>query len=187
MTLTLNWVLAEGIAAEGEANIRDGSRSTIMKLDNKFLAIIIFTLCSCSSVSQNMSPEQLEVWRLEEQRMKYVSARDIESFRGMYHKDFIGWPNRVTSPIGQTDLGGGILDAIAKGLKPSKVELRREAVRIFGDVAMVHLAMKRNLVSTSDETHREGDWIKITHTWKREGNTWKIIGGMSAPLDIRSH
>ncbi len=39
------------------------------------------------------------------------------------------WPNRVTSPVGHSDVGGGILAAIAEGRKPAHVKLRKRKSR----------------------------------------------------------
>lgn len=79
-------------------------------------------------------------------------------------------------------MGGGILEAIAEGRKLPHVKLRRETVQIFGNVAIVHFAVERTWVNASDETRGGGEWTKVTHTWMRVGDIWKIIGGMAAPL-----
>ncbi|MHA2032899.1 MAG: nuclear transport factor 2 family protein [Candidatus Kariarchaeaceae archaeon] len=130
-----------------------------------------------------MSPEQLEVWRLEELRVEYIKARDVENFRAMYHQDFIGWPSRVTSPVEHSDLGYRIIEAIEKGRELPQIRLRREAVQIFDNIAIVHYASSRSYLSESDDDTIGDKWMKVTHTWMRVGVTWKIIGGMAAPLN----
>jgi hypothetical protein len=47
---------------------------------------------------------------------------------------------------------------------------------------MVHFAVARTWMSASGETRGGDEWTKVTHTWMRVGDTWKIMGGMSAPL-----
>ena len=130
--------------------------------------------------------EQHEVWRLEEIRAEYVNARDVENFRAMYHEDFIGWPSRVKAPVGQSELGYKIIEAIKEEREIPPVRLRREAIQIFGDVAIVHYSSSRSAISESDGGTDSGKWMKITHTWMRVGDTWKIIGGMAAPLSNES-
>jgi hypothetical protein len=44
--------------------------------------------------------------RLEELRLECANARNGENSRAMYHPDFMGWPGRVTAPIGQSEVGG---------------------------------------------------------------------------------
>ena len=48
--------------------------------------IILITSISYSQFSQELSPEQHEVWLLEEVRAEYVNSRDVENFRAMYHE-----------------------------------------------------------------------------------------------------
>jgi len=80
------------------------------------------------------------------------------------------------------DLGVRIIEAIGDGRMLPKVKLRRETVQIFGNVAIVHFASARSMISSSGKDTIGGEWMKITHTWMRAGETWEIIGGMAAPL-----
>ena len=113
-----------------------------MKMNFILSIMIIITSNSFSLFSQDMSPEQLEVWLLEEVRVEYIIARDVENFRAMYHSDFIGWPSRVTSPVGHSELGHNILKAIEEGREIPQVRIRRKAVQIFNNkqlCTMLHL------------------------------------------------
>ena len=49
-------------------------------------------------------------------------------------------------------------------------ELDRAGIRVFGDVAITHYFV------TIRETD-EGEAIRITHTWIRDGADWRILGG----------
>jgi ketosteroid isomerase-like protein len=153
-----------------------------MKLINIFSIIVFLTSVSYSLFGHEMSSTQQEVWRLEELRIAYISARDVQNFRAMYHQNFVGWPSRVPAPVGHSDIGGRILEAIEEERELPLIKLRREAIQIFGDVAIVHYAVSRTLNSESGEAGGGGEWMKVTHTWMRVGETWKIIGGMAAPL-----
>ena len=154
-----------------------------MKMNSILSIMFLITSNSFSLFSQEMSPEQLEDWHLEEKRIECIKSRDVENFREMYHKDFIGWPSRVTSPVGHSELGYKILKAIEEGRELPQVRLRREAVKIFDDIAIVHYASSRSLISESEDGTDSSKWMKVTHTWMRMGDTWKIIGGMAAPLN----
>lgn len=148
-----------------------------MKWFSVFTISVILTLVSFSLFGQEMSPEQLEVWRLEESRAKHMTTRDISGVLAMYHQDFVGWSIRGTAPAKKADIRIWLQKAIDEGREVTNAMLRREAVEIFGDVAIVHFASSRSA---------RGEWIKVTHTWMRVGGVWKIIGGMSAPLTIKA-
>ena len=144
-----------------------------MKWISVFTITVILSLVSFPLFGQEMSAEQLEVWRLEESRAKYMTARDVVNVLAMYHQDFVGWSSRGTSPVRKADIGSWLQKAIEEGREVSHAKLRREAVEIFGDVAIVHFASSRG---------PSVKWTKVTHTWIRVADSWKIIGGMSAPL-----
>ena len=146
-----------------------------MKWFSVFTITVILTLASFALFGQEMSPEQLEVWHLEESRAKYMTTRDIENVLAMYHQDFVGWSSQGASPSRKADIESWLQKAIEEGRTVSHAKLRREAVKIFGNVAIVHFASSRS---------PNGEWTKVTHTWIRVGDTWKIFGGMSAPLTI---
>ena len=148
-----------------------------MKWVSLFTITVILILAPFTLFGQEMSPEQLEVWRLEESRAKYMTARDVKNVLAMYHQDFVGWSRQGTSPSRKSDIGSWLQKAIEEGREVPHARLRREAVEIFGDVAIVHFASSRS---------SNGKWIKVTHTLMRVGDTWKIIGGMSAPLTIEN-
>ena len=56
-------------------------------------------------------------------------------------------------------------------------QLRVEGVQLFGGIAVTHY-----VASGVSRDGNESLARKIMHMWIRIGNTWQIIGGMSAPL-----
>ena len=59
-------------------------------------------------------------------------------------------------------------------------ELRPKAVHLFGDVAVTHYLESDVWTDHQGNKEGEGQWYRITHTWKKYGERWKIIGGMSS-------
>jgi ketosteroid isomerase-like protein len=57
------------------------------------------------------------------------------------------------------------------------------AVRVTGDVAIDHYRIKADWANGNTGDVSQTDAVRITHTWMRIGNTWQIIGGMSAPVN----
>ena len=124
---------------------------------------------------QNLSPEQREVWRMEEAYHQYWKDGDVERFMTLWHDDFIGWPDGSDKPTRKDGIRRSFQQSVADGWRLT--ELRVEGVQLFGGVAVTHYV--------TSGVSRDGNesWTeKITHTWIRFGNTWQIIGGMSAQL-----
>lgn len=53
---------------------------------------VLVTLLASGVTAQEMSSAQRDVWLLEESYWRYVTANDIESYKSLWHEDFVGWP-----------------------------------------------------------------------------------------------
>lgn len=121
------------------------------------------------------------VWSLEDHYWRFVKAGDVENYRTLWHKDFVGWPCHMDHPAGKPSIGAWVQE-----IRDKKVvftaELTREAAHDFGDVVVVHY--RSTMVSTYPDGRVEGrDQVsKFTHTWMRVGSSWQIIGGICGRL-----
>ncbi len=59
------------------------------------------------------------------------------------------------------------------------LRLQKKAVNVFGDVAVTFYDDEDTWKNSNGEVVLK-EVYKITHTWKRFGGTWLIVGGMSA-------
>ncbi len=125
--------------------------------------------------AQNLSPEQREVWSMEEAYWRYYNDGDVERYMTLWHDDFIGWPDGFDQPTRKDGIRQSFQRNVADGW--TLTELRVEGVQLFGGIAVTHYVASGGLRDGSEA----GTW-KITHTWIRFGNRWQIIGGMSAQL-----
>jgi Domain of unknown function (DUF4440) len=120
-----------------------------------------------------------ELWQLEENYWKYVKANDLESYRTLWDKNFIGYPS--TNIIGnKNSITNWIEDMYNsnKG-KTFAYELERKVENVFDDIVIV--LYDATQVWTDDKTKQVNKkTFKITHTWKKTGKDWLIIGGMGA-------
>ena len=62
--------------------------------------------------------------------------------------------------------------------KTYNYELTRKIENVFGDIVIVLYDVTQ--IWTNDKNEVEKTTYKITHTWKKTGNGWLIIGGMGA-------
>ena len=131
-------------------------------------------------VAEEMSAEQREIWQMEEVYWEYVKALDVEGYKTLWHEDFVGWPSFSDSPVGKANIGDWIQEYKNKGMTVTS-ELRPRAVQFFGDVAVTHYLVSYVRADNQGNKEGEGQWWRITHTWKRYGERWEIVGGMSAP------
>jgi ketosteroid isomerase-like protein len=143
-----------------------------------FFALSLFAASiSPGSIALDLSAEEQEVWRAEEDYWKYVKARDLESYLSLWHEDFVGWPSDALAPVRKDRIGDWIQ---APDNTLTSYELRVAAVQLFGNIAVTHYSVSSNWSHESREP--DSSVIKITHTWMKDGERWLIIGGMVAPL-----
>jgi hypothetical protein len=127
-----------------------------------------------------MSAVEMEVWELEEDYWKYAQAYDLESYRTLWHDQFVGWPRSEAVPVGKSGIGGWLERRQAAG-QSLRYKLRREAVRQIAGAVVVHYTVLIEWVAKDGTA--ESDNLRITHTWIQTGGRWKIITGMSAPIE----
>ena len=122
------------------------------------------------------------VWEREGEYWRDVKAGDAKHYVTLWHEQFVGWPCGEAHPLGKSAIGGWIAALRDKHVAVD-VQLTHEGAQAFDDVVVVHYSFTR--VDTYPDGHVEGrgERRKITHTWKKAGNTWLIIGGMCGPIE----
>lgn len=143
----------------------------------KVIPLLVLLLIIQWSVSAQTT-EQIknEVWQRELQYWKYVEKNDTKGYKTLWHKDFIGYPGDDIADKSH------IADWIAELFKDKNLKyshaLHKKAVNVIDDVAMTFYD-EDDILTNKNTGAVTKDTYKITHTWKKFGNTWLIIGGMA--------
>ena len=141
--------------------------------------VLLTTAFSAPIVALELDDRQSSVWEMEEAYWRYVSSGNVEEYVALWHDDFVGWPCSSWTPTGKTDIGAWV-ERIRDNNWTLTYELQPEAIRLFGDVAIVHYAAEYVFDFGDGTTQGVGEWRKFTHTWMQIGDDWQIIGGMCA-------
>lgn len=122
-----------------------------------------------------------QVWAREDAYWRYVKAGDVENYVTLWHPDFIGWPCEQPHPLRKDSIGDWVRKVRDQKIR-AEVALVREGAQAFGDIVVVHYRFTN--VSHFPDGRVEGAGIerKITHTWRRVGDDWLIIGGMCGDI-----
>lgn len=141
-----------------------------------FLSIILLFYTDISAQSSETIKE--EVWQRELQYWQYVKNNDTASYRKLWHDNFVGYPetDRLT---GKDKISNWITDFYNTKGRHYEFSLDKKLVNPFGDVAITFYDDTDIWKNDKNEVVLE-ETYKITHTWKKFGDTWLIIGGMSA-------
>ena len=120
-----------------------------------------------------------EAWQMEEQYWKYVEQSDTVSYKKLWHNDFIGYPSFGDGTSNKSKIASWIPELHQDLSLKFSYKLYKKAVNAIDDVVIVfydadEIWMDKNNIVVRKET------LKLTHTWKKYGDTWLILGGMAA-------
>ncbi len=151
-----------------------------MKARFSFSSVVIslVVLYAITGLPQQQSAEERVVWKLEYAYWDYVKSLDLESYRKLWHPNFVGWPSSSPQPERKNHITDWITAYTDKGLRLKSFTLEPAASQATENVVVTHYWL--TAVWADKEGHGEPNTIKITHTWIRSPNGWQIIGGMAA-------
>ena len=145
-------------------------------------ATLLWSQASLPAQAQDLSRNEAQVWSLEKAYWEYVKANDIEKYRALWHDAFVGWPSFSPTPVRKDHITDWMTNNASKGVKLQSYEIEQLAIKATGDIAIDHYRVKL-IWGGSHPTDSSTELARITHTWIKTGNTWQIIGGMSAPVN----
>lgn len=137
---------------------------------------LLLAALPCFAQELKLSPEQEQVWRMEEKYWQIVEARDREAYIALWDEDFVGWPDNCAGPIRKDVIRSDTFGTL-RGLKNFHLEPR--AVQVFQDVAITYYVVAAAYATKAGSN--EVLAFRCTHTWRKVNGVWLIIGGMSSP------
>jgi len=143
------------------------------------VALLILGATGCSTRQSNQSSEE-EIWELEENYIANHGDANHAAILSVYHEDFLGWPQTAPHPMRKGDMPESLQQNFPEPTD-NIIEFERGEIQLKENIAITQYTVH---ITTLDE---EGDEVKqavrITHTWLREADGWKILGGMSNEMN----
>ncbi len=125
------------------------------------------------------SDTENSLWRLERSYWRYVEDNNLQDYRNLWHRDFLGWPLVSPAPVHKDHITDWITSQTSKGLSLRMEELKPAAIQVTGNIGVICYWLTYRWVDESG--NGETYTIRVTHTWIKDGKDWRIIGGMSMP------
>ena len=138
----------------------------------------VFLLVSGIAGADELAPEEQAVWELEESYYRFAKNNDPESYLSLFHVNIIGWPTMDPLPKGKDRVSQWIGAVHSDPSRIWNYEIERLAIQTFGDVVVVHYRLHENFVSAHTGEEISSEEYRISHSWFRVGETWRIISGM---------
>ena len=148
--------------------------------------VAAIAVLTAAEYDREMAPDsakdETQVWNLEKAYWEYVKANDLEKYRALWHDDFVGWPLFSSAPVRKDHVTDWITANMSKGVKLQSFSIEQLAIQVIRDIAINHYRIKM-VWAGPRPTDSDTEILRATHTWLRTGNTFQIIGGMSAPVN----
>ena len=134
---------------------------------------ILFALLALTALSYaQQTANEKAAWQQEEAYWRLLKANDKPAYMNLWDERFTGWPRFEDAPVPKSGIDQSFRSVPDYKLTPL-------SVREYGDNIVI--AFYRAAVTRDGNTRT----FRMCHTWRRNGNTWQIIGGMSAD-DVNS-
>jgi ketosteroid isomerase-like protein len=139
-------------------------------------------LTNLPTLSAQDVPYERAMWSTENRYVRAFIAGDIDALDGMWHEDFGYWPAGEDRPWG-TRYARKAFNAWsgAESGTLSMPMLEPIAAKIMDDVAVTHYRLEYTI--TGDDGTKSVRRIRLTHTWIKVGDGWKLLGGSNSAIE----
>jgi ketosteroid isomerase-like protein len=117
------------------------------------------------------------VWQREADYWRYVKAGDVTAYVKLWDERFVGWPCATAHPAHKNTIGTWVQRIRDEHVQFS-YELTREDAADYGDLVVVYYTTPIRGRYPDGRTYGADTVWKFTHTWRRDGGAWRIVGGM---------
>jgi ketosteroid isomerase-like protein len=129
-----------------------------------------------NDTNTNKNTMEEKIWILEENYFSNLYKANYKGVLALVDDEFLGWPSVLTQPIGKDESAHFMKKLVPKPVE-CKLRIERAGIRVWGDVALTHYTIHVNYTDTTGVMKTQSS--RITHTWKKEADSWKLVGGMS--------
>jgi hypothetical protein len=151
---------------------------------------VFFTLISCDDRKSTSDTNRLEAtiskvdleneaWRMEELYWDYVQKIDTVAYIKLWHDHFIGYPSFGDGVSNKSKIASWIPELHQDPDLTFGYTLYKRASNAIDDVVIVFYDADETWTNSANQVVRK-ETFKYTHTWKKYGDTWLILGGMAA-------
>lgn len=142
--------------------------------------------CGCMSTDAGqigMTGDKEKVWEKEVAIFEGRANGDLSFYVDAADEAYMAWPFGLPEPIVYETFKEQA--AAGAALKGEQLELTEKGVSIQGDTAVSYFRTHRTRLGEAFGSDAERDvdqYFDNIHVWIRDGDDWKIIGGLSRLL-----
>lgn len=121
------------------------------------------------------------VWKREELYWQLVKAGNVEGYRQLWDDNFRGWPCKNQHTAVKSEIGNWVRDIRDQKAKFT-YSLTRDGAAALSDIVVIYYSTPMIYEYPDGRMEGKDHLYKFTHTWRKAGDTWLIIGGMCGEI-----
>jgi hypothetical protein len=145
----------------------------------RWLLLAVVGFCAALPVAAQQSANEQAVWKLESAYWNYVKAVDLEGYRTLWHKDFVGWPSSSAQPARKDHITEWISALTGKGLHLQWYSIEPAASQATENIVITHYWVTAFWADKAGQGDPP-ETARVTHTWIKTAAGWQILGGMAS-------
>jgi hypothetical protein len=139
-----------------------------------FLCIIPFS--SKADIHNPKDTVEEKIWQLEEAYFANLYKANYDGVLAIVHDQFLGWPGSIDKPIDKE--GSSVfMRKLIPSPAPCSFTIEREGIKLLENIALTQYIISVSCKGKDGKAKETSS--RITHTWIKEGKSWKLFGGMS--------
>lgn len=144
------------------------------------IGMIMALFSSTTTVAQEWTKDQKEVWNVVVDSWNKWAAGDIEGSMASIHEKYQGWSSDSPLPIGKEKLTDWYT-AMKNFAKVNFHDVEPARITIVGNAAVVHYYFSVNMTYTIGEEKSQKDISgKNAEFYIKDGGKWLLLGDMTA-------
>jgi len=114
-----------------------------------------------------------EIWAKEQMIYAGRSRGDLTPYVANTSRHYVSWPPTVPAPMGYDKLAA---TTVPSNSNHEQLTMTFMDFALSGDTAVIYYRTHMTRRANGDPVDLTYD---VTHTWTREGNVWRVLGGMA--------
>lgn len=152
---------------------------TTIALFIQTLVFGIFLLSPATCAENWGNNVEEDIWKLEETYFTNLYRANYEEVLALVHPQFLGWPSNLPKPINKEESAEFMRKLIPQPTT-CVIRIERAGLQQSGDTVLTQYTIHIDCPEASGVVRTQSS--RITHTWTKHENQWKVLGGMSIAI-----
>lgn len=139
-----------------------------------FMISLLLAQKAAAQAEDNRSAEI--IWASETAYFTRLYKGDFEGVMLLTDNLYLGWPQKSEIPLNREEIERFLKNLAGKS-SDCKISIEKKGMQVTGNTAIAHFIL--NILCPAENGTTTKQQARISHTWIKRGNLWRLLGGMS--------